>query len=104
MINTQYIRKLFKNDKLQIIIPKKRIQFNKLVNGVIPDNFSNRCNFDCFYYCWKMDVKRYNMLDNKKINFKRFYILVFYFLYRIYDIGVFYIVRLPLFYIYNFYI
>ena len=55
MINTQYIRKLFKNDKLQIIIPKKRIQFNKLVDGVVPDNFSNRCNFDCFYYCWKMD-------------------------------------------------
>lgn len=54
-INTQYARQLFKNqtNKLQIIIPKKRIQFIK--NG---DELQNKCNFDCFYYCWQMNLER----------------------------------------------
>ena len=57
MINTQYTRQLFKDDKLQIITPKKRIHFKKVVDGKIPDNRGNACNFDCFfYYCWKMDL------------------------------------------------
>ena len=50
-INTSYIRDW--NDKgLQIIIPRKRIQFIKLVNGIIPENYKSCCNFDCFYYCY----------------------------------------------------
>lgn len=54
-INTQYVRNLFKeqNDKLQIIIPRKRIQFIK--NG---NELQNACNFDCFYYCWKINLDR----------------------------------------------
>ena len=55
-INTQYFRKLFKNE-IQIIIPTKRIQFIKLVNGVI-DTSKNSANFDCFYYCYKMNLER----------------------------------------------
>ena len=51
-INTQYFRQLFKN-KIQIIIPRKRIQFVK--NG---DELQNKCNFDCFYYCYKMNLER----------------------------------------------
>ena len=58
MLNTQYIRNLFKNDELQIIIPNKRISFIKKINGVIPDNWGNRCNFDCFYYCYKMNFQK----------------------------------------------
>jgi len=59
-INTQYVRKLFKDteDKLQIIIPRKRIQFEKKVEGKTPENFRNACNFDCFYYCWKINLPR----------------------------------------------
>ena len=53
-INTQYIRENYKNTELQIIIPRKRIHFLKLVDGKPPDNWSNKCNFDCFYYCYKM--------------------------------------------------
>jgi len=49
-INTQYFRK-WKDKKLQIIIPRKRIQFIK--NG---DELQNKCNFDCFYYCYKMNL------------------------------------------------
>ena len=49
-ISTQYFRK-WKNKGLQIIIPKKRIQFIK--NG---NELNNKCNFDCFYYCYKIDL------------------------------------------------
>jgi len=59
-INTQYVRKLFSNEKypLQIIIPRKRIHFTKLIDGKKPENWKNACNFDCFYYCWKMNLPR----------------------------------------------
>ena len=50
-INTQYF-KPFKN-KIQIIIPSKRIQFIK--NN---KQLKNSCNFDCFYYCYKMNLER----------------------------------------------
>ena len=49
-INTSYIRK-WKDKGLQIIIPRKRIQFVK--DG---DKLNNKCNFDCFYYCYKMNL------------------------------------------------
>jgi len=52
MINTLYIRNLFKDskDRLQIIIPRKRIQFIKVGAE------ENKCNFDCFYYCYKIGL------------------------------------------------
>ncbi len=57
-INTQYFRKLFCNnaEPVQIIIPKKRIAFNKRVNGEVIKTKS--CNFDCFYYCWRVGLER----------------------------------------------
>ena len=48
-INTQYVRENYKNQGLQIIIPRKRIHFEKKVDGQTPDNWKNACNFDCFY-------------------------------------------------------
>tara|TARA_R110000823_G_scaffold67527_1_gene157462 strand:+ start:304 stop:813 length:510 start_codon:yes stop_codon:yes gene_type:complete len=61
-INTQYFRKLFCNteDPMQIIIPRKRIQFIKVKpDGTkITDKKEMKCAFDCFYYCWKMDLER----------------------------------------------
>jgi len=59
-INTQYVRNLFKDteDKLQIIIPKKRIHYVKQIEGKTPENWKEACNFDCFYYCWKMNLPR----------------------------------------------
>jgi len=50
-IATQYF-KPFKN-KIQIIIPDKRINFIK--NG---NEKTSNCNFDCFYYCYKMNLPR----------------------------------------------
>lgn len=55
-ITTQYFRKLFKDRQIQILIPKKRIHFKKLVNGNTVDGWKEACYFDCFYYCWKIDL------------------------------------------------
>jgi len=55
-INTQYFRNLLKNE-IQIIIPKSRIHFDKKVDGKTPQGWKNSCNFDCFYYCWKIGLE-----------------------------------------------
>ena len=54
-INTQYMR-IFKN-KLQIIIPPKRIHFIKInENG---ERIQTKgCHFDCFYYCYKIGLEK----------------------------------------------
>jgi len=59
-INTQYFRKLFSDNEnpIQIIIPRKRIHFQKLVDGKIPEGWKDACNFDCFYYCYKIGLAR----------------------------------------------
>ncbi len=56
-INTLYFRNNFINKPIQIIIPRKRIHFNKLVNGERPTECKNACNFDCFYYCYKIGLQ-----------------------------------------------
>jgi hypothetical protein len=56
-INTSYFR-AWKDKGLQIIIPIKRIHFNKLVDGKTIDNYVSCCNFDCFYYCYKINLPR----------------------------------------------
>lgn len=53
-ICTSYIRENYKNDKLQIIIPRKRIHFLKHIDGKPVERWKSSCNFDCFYYCYKM--------------------------------------------------
>lgn len=59
-ICTQYVRSLFSDspDPLQLIVPRKRIHFLKQVNGTVPEDYKSSCNFDCFYYCWKMGLPR----------------------------------------------
>jgi hypothetical protein len=57
-LTTSYIRELFHNCNLQIIIPRKRIHFEKLIDGEKPKNWRNACNFDCFYYCYKINLER----------------------------------------------
>ena len=54
-ICTSYLR-AWKDKGLQIIIPRKRIHFKKTINGVVPEKYKSKCNFDCFYYCYKMDL------------------------------------------------
>jgi len=59
-ITTSYFRNTFKSSdsKLQIIIPRKRIHFEKLVDGEKVKGWKPACNFDCFYYCYKMNFDR----------------------------------------------
>jgi len=45
-LNSQYLQRLLK-DHLQLIIPEKRIKFNKE---------NKNPTFDCLYYCWKMNL------------------------------------------------
>ena len=52
-MTTCYFRELLKDD-IQIIIPRKRIQFHKLQDGKLLTE--NKCNFDCLYYCYKMHL------------------------------------------------
>jgi hypothetical protein len=54
-INTSYMRE-WKDKNIQIIIPRKRIHFDKKVEGKTPDKWKNACNFDCFYYCYKIGL------------------------------------------------
>ena len=58
-LTTQYFRKLFSKseNRIQIIIPRKRIQFIKLINGKRPKKCKNACNFDCFYFCYKINLE-----------------------------------------------
>ena len=55
-ITTQYFKEW--KDKIQIIIPSNRIHFTKFIDGKVPENWKNACNFDCFYYCYKMDLPK----------------------------------------------
>lgn len=55
-LNTQTFRNLFATKHIQIIIPKKRIQFQKFVDG--KEVKTNGCAFDCFYYCYKMNLEK----------------------------------------------
>ena len=56
-ISTSYMRNLYKED-IQIIIPRKRIHFIKKIDGEVPEGYKSSCNFDCFYYCYKMNLPR----------------------------------------------
>ena len=56
-INTSYFRN-WKDKGIQIIIPRKRIHFIKLVDGKPVEGLKNACNFDCFYYCYKMNLPK----------------------------------------------
>lgn len=51
-INAVYFREIFKSkeDLLQIAIPRKRINFIK--DGEVKKG----CAFDCFYFCYKMNL------------------------------------------------
>tara|TARA_B110000046_G_scaffold118725_1_gene125409 strand:- start:54 stop:566 length:513 start_codon:yes stop_codon:yes gene_type:complete len=61
-LQTQYFRKLFSNveEPIQIIIPRKRIQFIRIDSEGNPetDKKNMKCNFDCFYYCYKMNLEK----------------------------------------------
>ena len=50
---TTYTRKYLPG--LKILVPRRRIQFEKMVNGEVVKE--GKCNFDCLYYCYKIPLK-----------------------------------------------
>ena len=52
----KYFRELFNDKTIQLIIPSKRIHFQKVVNGI--KEKETRPSFDCIYYCWKMNLPK----------------------------------------------
>ena len=54
---TSYFRDKYMDKGLQIIIPRKRIHFIKHIDGKPVEGWKNACYFDCFYYCYKMNLK-----------------------------------------------
>ena len=44
-------------DQIQIIVPRKRIQFIKVVDGKRVD-MKSCCNFDCYYFCHRMNLPK----------------------------------------------
>lgn len=55
-LTTQYFANAIKEERLQIIIPIKRIQFYKIEKEKIVN--TNHCSFDCVYFCYKMNLKK----------------------------------------------
>jgi hypothetical protein len=56
-IHTSYLRNNFKNNNdIQLIIPRKRIQFEKYKDNKKIEGIKSKCNFDCFYYCYKINL------------------------------------------------
>lgn len=55
-ITTSYFRK-WKDKNIQIIIPRKRINFIKIKDGVV-DKDAKGASFDCFYYCYKLGLPK----------------------------------------------
>lgn len=53
-LSTQYLSRSFRDVDIQLIIPKKRIQFLKLNNNKVET--TNKCSFDCAYFCYKMNL------------------------------------------------
>jgi len=57
-VHTQYISRFFKDEKLQIAIPRKRIHFIKYVDGFPVEGWVNGTSFDCVWFCYKMNLPR----------------------------------------------
>jgi len=61
ILATNYMRELFADEPLQIIIPRKRIHFIKCDKDGKQDvefNEKRRCTFDSIYYCYKMNLPK----------------------------------------------
>ena len=56
-LNTQYFRELFA-EEIQLVIPKKRIQFQKVGAGGQPTKSGGGCDFDCHHCCWRMNLPK----------------------------------------------
>jgi hypothetical protein len=54
-LSTNYFRENVDESRLQLVIPHKRVNFNKMVNGVVEDS-KRMCPFDCYYYFYDCNL------------------------------------------------
>ena len=57
-LHTKYFYDLFKDERIQLIIPKQKINFDKCVDGVIDEKQKSNCSFYTLFICWKMELRR----------------------------------------------
>jgi len=65
-IHTNYIAKFFEGKRTQIIIPKRRIHFQKWMDGLPIANWKKGTAFDCIWFCYKMGFEKdiqYSQID-----------------------------------------
>ena len=54
-ISSQYFMDLFgDDDRMKILVPPKRIPFQKIVDGEEVEGKKGIMGFDCYYYCWNI--------------------------------------------------
>jgi len=56
-IHTKYFYELFKDEKIQLIIPKTKREFDKYVDGEKVEQKDN-CSFYTLYICWQIELDR----------------------------------------------
>ena len=56
-LHTKYFAELFGNEKIQLIIPYRKNQFDKVVKGKVIKQRDN-CSFYTCYICWKMKLPK----------------------------------------------
>ena len=55
-LHTKYFRKYFNTDNLQLIIPRKKIEFYKVIKGEVV--YGKACSFYSLYVCYKMNLPK----------------------------------------------
>jgi hypothetical protein len=54
-LHTKYFNEIFKNDKIQLIIPSTKRQFDRYVDGVKIE-LKDNCSFYTLYICFKANL------------------------------------------------
>ena len=57
-IHTNYIAKFYDEEDMQLVIPRRRIHFQKYVDKKPVEGWKDGTSFDCVWYCYKMNFKR----------------------------------------------
>jgi hypothetical protein len=57
-IQTKYFKELFEDEQIQLIIPYKKNNFDKLVNGEIIKPIKDNCSFYTLYITWQIGLEK----------------------------------------------
>lgn len=57
-LQTKYFYDLFRDERIQIIFPKTKINFDKCVDGVIDEKQKDNVSFYTCFICWKIGLTK----------------------------------------------